>query len=336
MVNRASIGGTPAVEVPPGAARPHLLPGARRNAHDHRGRRAEGARPQPAPRHRRRGPRDDGERPRAVRHAADRAGRPGGPARHRHHDRRAAPSGPMYELYKYGKESSRPARAQRPALRVHLVRGAPGARGRRPSKRGARPTRRWAVPAARSSSARPPPTLCSGRMPEFMFRRLHLNQWTSGARALAAVPEGRWRDGDPGVPRGRSVVWRSTPPSPATRSASRWSGTSVEDSAGEMRGPTSRMRQAVRARARRRLHRPRAIVTYVLGLAEQYQITKRIVYDPAYMQSGRRPAVRAGLPCEPFPQSAQRMERATEDVPAAVHRRARPPRRRRAPAGAHL
>ena len=56
---------------------------------------------------------------------------------------------------------------------------------------------------------------------------------------------------------------------------------------------------------------PDEIVTYVLGLAAQFHITK-LVYDPAYMQMVAGRLAERGVPIEPFPQSAQRMERATE------------------------
>jgi phage terminase large subunit-like protein len=254
------------------------------------------------------------ERPRALRHAAHRAGRPRQPARHLITTAGPMPTGPLYDLYRYGKRSTRASATTR--LRDALVRG----RSRDcavddpEAWRNANPA--LGCSCARSSSSNAAAAVLSGKAPEFMFRRLHLNQWTTALE--------RWlpyqKVGLPTATRtsrtARTSGSRSTPPSPATRSRSRWSRLNEYGGgpAGEMHA-RSRSRTSVVKRFKPEHDGgyidPRDVEIYVLGLAEKYQIN-RVSYDPAYMGCSPVALTDRGLPMEAFPQSAQRMERATE------------------------
>lgn len=218
-----------------------------------------------------------------------------------------APRGPMYDLYKYGKEIQRGERVD-PNFEFIWFEAEPDAAVDDPKA--------WAAANPALGKFLPEPffqkaarAVKSGRMPEFMFRRLHLNQWTSATERW--LPYAKVEAGgrmQPHFPDDCDVTI-------ALDAAIKRDTFGVimirEEDMGTEPG-------LVHVRAKRFVPDaeggyidPDEIVTYVLGLAGQYNVLK-VVYDPAYMQMVAGRLLERGVYCEPFPQSATKMERATE------------------------
>lgn len=216
-----------------------------------------------------------------------------------------APRGPMYDLYQYGKDIENGLR-QDPNFEFIWFEAGPDANVTDiEAWKAANPAfdcfpnfRRNALQTIRS---------IPHRMPEFMARRLHLNQWTTAyerwlpfkkvERAGRTLPVfNDWDTITIGLDAAISrdtfgVVWvreSDDSPSIAHVRAKRF----VPDVEGSYIDPDD-------------------VVTFILGLGTQFNISK-VVYDPAYMQVIAGRLQERGVNCEPFPQSAARMERATE------------------------
>lgn len=220
-----------------------------------------------------------------------------------------APRGPMYELYKYGKEIQRGER-QDPNFEFIWFEAKPDAKVDDPlAWADANPAlgkflpHRFFEKAARS--------VINGRMPEFMFRRLHLNQWTSAAERwlpFAKVEAGSRMD--PVFVEGDTITIALD----AAIKRDTFGVVMIQEA--EDNGIDDHPLIMVKAKRFIPEHDggyidPDDIVMYVLGLASLYSIRK-VVYDPAYMQMVAGRLMERGVYCEPFPQSATKMERATE------------------------
>jgi phage terminase large subunit-like protein len=149
----------------------------------------------------------------------------------------------------------------------------------------------------------------SGRLSEFMFRRLHHNAWTSAqerwlpaalvdaALALPAhIPDGvEITIGlDAAIRRDRFAVvcvYNEELPD-GTRRAHVMSKAFAPDYDGAYINHED-------------------VQTYILGLGARYSI-REIVYDPAYLQLLVNGLAERGIECTPFPQSAAKMTPATE------------------------
>lgn len=222
-----------------------------------------------------------------------------------------APVGPMYELYKYGKEIQAGDRID-PAFEFIWYEAKPDAAVDDPEAwRDANPALGAFLPQKFFQKAAQ--SVLSGRMPEFMFRRLHLNQWTSASERwlpYAQVEAGSRMQ--PDFPEGCEITI-------GLDAAIKRDTFGVVMIREEEAGPGSELEHSiVHVRAKRFVPDtdgsyidPDEIVTYVLGLAARYTIRK-VVYDPAYMQMIAGRLMERGVWCEAFPQSTTKMERATE------------------------
>lgn len=225
------------------------------------------------------------------------------------------PAGPMYELYEYGKQIEQGLR-QDPRFGFKWYESEPDAAvNSREAWASANPARglflneRFLEDQSQS--------VLDGKAPEFMFRRLHLNQWTTAAerwlpyrkveacRRPALIPEGAsvWLAIDAAIKRDTmavAMVWAAPP----------------ED--GEDLGVAHALvhRFLPSAGAGGYID-PQEVQTFVLGLTARYNVL-RVSYDPAYMQMLAGALAERGLPLEPFPQSAARMERASETLQRLV------------------
>lgn len=224
------------------------------------------------------------------------------------------PSGPCYELYRYGKRVNE-GLINDPGFGMLWYEAEPGAAvDDRKAWRDANPAlglflrEKFLEDAANA--------VITGKAPEFMFRRLHLNQWTTALERWLPYQKLMACDGEPVIPDG-GLVWialdaaisRDTFAVAMVHVAMEH----VEDSAGEMHEvPVAhvRVKRFVPEQDGGYID-PRDVEVYILGLAEKYQI-QQISYDPAYMGLLASSLSDRGLPTEAFPQSAQRMERATE------------------------
>jgi hypothetical protein len=247
------------------------------------------------------------------------------------------PSGPFYELYRYGKEvndgicaTTRTSRCSgtRPTGRRRSTTGRRGARTRTP---------RSGCSCARSSSSKPPPpssparrrSSCSAGCTSISGRRRSSGGCRTRRSHLAC-------DGIPVIRTARTSGSRSTPPSRATRSRSRWCTSRTRTwrtAPGRCtHGPGGARRSSSGSPPSNDggYIDPRDVEIYVLGLAEKYQIN-RISYDPAYMGCSRTrsPTAAAG---GGVPAVSQRMERATETFQRVILDERDAPRRRQDPA----
>lgn len=156
----------------------------------------------------------------------------------------------------------------------------------------------------------------AGKLSEYTFRRLHLNQWTTALERW--LPRKQWESCFKSVviPEGAEVVigidaavrrdsfgvamvhkqeaWVQrddglTVPAPVAHCRA-WAFTPAEE--GEYIDLED-------------------IRTHIMGLAARYTVAK-VLYDPAYMGLFAQQLAEAGLQCEPYPQSAEKMVLASE------------------------
>lgn len=238
------------------------------------------------------------------------------------------PSGPMHDLYKYGKEIESGLRND-PEFCFIWYEADPGADVDDPraweaanpglEKRdgsGGFVRRAFLEKAARD--------VIEGKSPEFMFRRLHLNQWTTATERW--LPYQKWKACGkvPAIPDGApiyvamdaalkrdsfAVVWAWV------ESGGGW--TETEDGLA-IPADVVHVRCKVFTPDREGAYiDPLDVETYVLGLAQMHPI-QEVCYDPAYMQLIASSLADRGLPMEPFPQSAERMTTATETLQRVV------------------
>jgi phage terminase large subunit-like protein len=157
----------------------------------------------------------------------------------------------------------------------------------------------------------------SGRLSEYTFRRLHRNEWTNALERW--LPRKKWDacNGRPEFSDGQEVVIGLD----AALRRDSFGVCMVGRSNGWVETEAGLQLPADIAHARVWEFRPEEgsedyidiedVRILVLGLAARFRVTK-VVYDPAYMTLLAQQLSEAGVNCEPFPQSAERMTTATE------------------------
>jgi phage terminase large subunit-like protein len=226
-----------------------------------------------------------------------------------------APRGPMYELYKYGREVNQGIRND-PEFGMLWYEAEPDAAVDDPKAwADANPALGMFLRTEFLESASK--AVISGKAPEFMFRRLHLNQWTTAGERWLPYAKVMAASGAPDIPDGAQVFLAID--AAIKRDTMAVAMVYVKDEVHQ--DPETLILSTVQV-AHVKVRRfvpdtdngyidPREVELYILGLCELYTPTK-ISYDPAYMGLLARALAERGLPVEPFPQSPQRMERATE------------------------
>lgn len=157
----------------------------------------------------------------------------------------------------------------------------------------------------------------SGRAPEYVFRRLHFNQWTSAMERW--LSRAKWDEcsEEPEFPEMSEIVIALDAALRRDSFGVAW----VRKAPGWQTDPeTGLTTPADVAHVRVRAFVPEEdgeyidqedVRTFVMGLANRYRV-KKVLYDPAYMTLFAQQLADAGLPMEPFPQSGEKMVRATE------------------------
>ncbi len=226
-----------------------------------------------------------------------------------------APRGPMYELYKYGLDVNSGLRNDPEFGMLWYAADPEAAVDDREAQKQANPALGLFLRQSFLDSAAS--AVLSGKAPEFMFRRLHLNQWTTAGERWLPYQKVMACGGAPEIPDGAEVFM-------AIDAAIRrdtmavslvyvdWNA-ATENSSGEMvPAPVAHvMVKRFVPETENGYIDPMDVETFILGLCNRYTPLK-ISYDPAYMGLLARSLADRGLPLEPFPQSPQRMERATE------------------------
>lgn len=161
-----------------------------------------------------------------------------------------------------------------------------------------------------------------GRAPEYVFRRLQLSQWTSALERW--LPRAKWEAcGGPAVIPDGADVWVGIDAALKRDSFGvsllyverGWTedenGLSIPADIGHLKVwafvPTEEGEYIDQEDVR----------THIMGLAARYNIQK-VSYDPAYMTLFAQQLEGSGLPIEPFPQSPERMMKATETFQRVV------------------
>jgi phage terminase large subunit-like protein len=224
------------------------------------------------------------------------------------------PMGPMYELYKYGKEVNEGIRND-PEFGMLWYEAATDAAVDDPQAwADANPALGLFLRTEFLESAAK--AVLNGKAPEFMFRRLHLNQWTTAGERWLPYHKVIACDGAPAIPEG-APVWIAVDAAIKRDTfavAMVWveeSSTTAEDGT-EVPTPIAHcvVKRFVPDTDNGYID-PLEIEVYILGLCELYS-AQRVSYDPAFMSMLGRSLAERGLPVEPFPQSPERMQRATE------------------------
>jgi phage terminase large subunit-like protein len=156
----------------------------------------------------------------------------------------------------------------------------------------------------------------SGKFPEFMFRRLYLNQWTSAAERWLPWKAVEQCGGAVEIPDGADIYLALD--AALSRDSFAVVMVHVADGLG-VDAETLVLHETTVAHVRGKAFippeneyiDPGEVETYVLGLASRYNILQ-VSYDPAYMGLLASSLADRGLPMEPFPQTADRMTEATE------------------------
>lgn len=232
------------------------------------------------------------------------------------------PAGPCHALYQYGKEIASGLRSD-PAFAMRWYEADADLAIDDP--------RAWAQAnpgldtiVSREYLARQSRAVLDGRMPEYAFRRLNLNQWTTATERW--LPWKKWDacGGAPSIPDGAAVyvacdaalsrdtfgiAWVWVEPEGLTIEVLNEAGLYVPKSV------------AVAHLCVKKFDAPREgdyidqneVEMFLLGLAQKYAIVK-VGYDPAYMTLLALSLAERGLPMEVFPQSTERMTHATETL----------------------
>lgn len=162
----------------------------------------------------------------------------------------------------------------------------------------------------------------SGRLPEYTFRRLHLNQWTTALERW--LPRKKWEacGGPPDFTDGQEITIALD----AALRRDSFGVAMVGRSRGWIDGEDGLTIPADVANVRVRAFIPEEEGEYIdqedvriflMGLSGLYRI-KKVLYDPAYMTLFAQQLSDAGLPMEPFPQQGEKMVEATETLQKMV------------------
>lgn len=231
------------------------------------------------------------------------------------------PAGPCHDLYKYGQACASGIRSD-PDFGMRWYEAEPGAAVDDPEAwAAANPAlgkflfREFLEGAARA--------VLDGRRPEYAFRRLHLNQWTTATERW--LPFSKWTACavPPDIPDGAPI--RIALDAAISRDTFGVAWCYVEDGVMVERDdgivvPTSVAHLKVRKFATERegdYIDPLEVKTFLLGLAAQHPVLE-VAYDPAYMGLMAAELGEHGLDMEPFPQSPERMTKATETLQRLV------------------
>lgn len=156
----------------------------------------------------------------------------------------------------------------------------------------------------------------AGKLPEYTFRRLHLNQWTNALERW--LPRASWEAGSayPEIPEGATITIGLD----AALKRDSYGVAIVYKAPGWVETEEGLSIPADIAHVRVKAFVPENegeyinqedVRTYLLGLSQLYRIEK-LVYDPAYMQLMAEQLADAGMVIEPYPQSPEKMGFATE------------------------
>lgn len=220
-----------------------------------------------------------------------------------------APTGPMFELYEYGKQIQAGARSD-PRFGFLWYESEPDAPvGDRAAWIAANPA--FGLFLREEFLKDASDSVLNGKSPEFMFRRLHLNQWTTAAERWLPYSKVEQCKVQTNIPDG-AAVWLAV--DAAIKRDTMAVALVFQDSDGIAHCRVKRFLPTVGTGG---YIDPVDVETYILGLSAQYSI-QRISYDPAYMGMLASALSDRGMPMEPFPQSAQKMERASETLQRLV------------------
>jgi phage terminase large subunit-like protein len=149
-----------------------------------------------------------------------------------------------------------------------------------------------------------------GRASEYMFRRLHLNQWTTATERW--LPYAQWEacNAPPEIPEGSTIYLGMD--AALSRDTFGVAYVYVDDE-GTAHAVGRRFIPETEGDYISHLE----VETYILGLSQRFFITD-IAADPAFMHLVGNSLQDRGLPYNPFPQSADKMTEATETFQRTV------------------
>lgn len=226
------------------------------------------------------------------------------------------PSGPCHDLYKYGTEIARGLRSDDDFRMIWHEAGPDAAVDDPAAWQAANPALdKFLYRAFLEKESR---AVLSGKKPEYVFRRLHLNSWTTALERW--LPFSKWQacSAHPEIEPGDPIVIGID--AALSRDSFGVAWVRVEEfeevSDDEEESPVRSQRIHAKAKKFEPLVEggyidPADVETFVLGLGARHPITKAY-YDPAYMGLLASSLAERGVPMEPFPQSAERMTRASE------------------------
>lgn len=226
------------------------------------------------------------------------------------------PSGPMYDLYRYGREVNEGIRNDPHFAMLWYEADPEAAVDDRQAWRDANPA--LGLFLRESFLEQASQAVLSGKAPEFMFRRLHLNQWTTASERWLPYNKVQACSGPPVIPDGAPVfiaIDASLRRDTFAVAMVYVEETHVENDVGEL-VPAKLAHTIVKRFTPNQTNGyvdPLDVEVYILGLCSRFH-PERISYDPAYMTMLAQALADRGLPVEAFPQSAARMERATETM----------------------
>lgn len=157
----------------------------------------------------------------------------------------------------------------------------------------------------------------TGRLSENQFRRLHLNQWTSALENFIPIEFWRACKGETAIEDGEGIVIAMDAAIKRDTFGIAWvhreewlveteEGTELAEDHGILRARYFEAGEGQYIDLEE-------VRVFVMGLANLYPVSA-VLYDPAYMTLMAQQLAEAGLPMEPFPQSSERMTRATETL----------------------
>lgn len=162
----------------------------------------------------------------------------------------------------------------------------------------------------------------AGKLPEYTFRRLHLNQWTTALERW--LPRDKWDlcNGYPEIPEDSEIVIgldaalkRDSYGVAIVYRAPGWAetetGVSIPCDIAHVK-----VKAFLPANSGEYIDQE-DVRTYILGLAARYRV-KKCVYDPAYMQLMAEQLADSGMVIEAYPQSPEKMGFATETFQSLV------------------
>lgn len=155
----------------------------------------------------------------------------------------------------------------------------------------------------------------TGRLTENQYRRLHLNQWTSALERF--IPISYWRDchGDAAIADGDPIIISLDAAIKRDSFGVTWHSKKeqwIEDDGGlTVRADIGLVRARMFEAEGENYIDLEDVRLFVGGLGSIHPVEK-IIYDPAYLTLFAQQLADMGFDVEPFPQSAEKMTRATE------------------------